>query len=203
MPFKIGPRPFACLASEANGTYNYDKGVADPAFAFLITTNMLVAEGPSGLVPYDGSLPLRGVALVAPNENNEFGYVGPGPAELKGWQLVHRTSGPRAVTGSKVVADPAAGNLSLNGVAVAIAANEHLAAIAAAITASAAGVTARVVDGNRLRLVADAGGPLVIAGDAAVVAELGFVAGAVAAPTPAQIAAEDNAALAALGFKVR
>lgn len=202
MPFQIGPRPFAALAAEANGNLSREGGNVDPAVASQITANMLLGDGPNGLVPYDGVLPLKGVSLVYPNELGRISYAAR-EAELKGWEIVYRTTGPLAVTGAYIAADSVAGNLTLNGVNVAITAKMHLRAIVQAITASGAGVTATLVGGDRIRLVADAGGPLVIAGDAGVVTELGFVAGPVAPSTQAQIVADDNAALADLGLRVR
>ncbi|MEL6061852.1 MULTISPECIES: hypothetical protein [unclassified Methylobacterium] len=189
------------LISEAPFTYSRESGLVDPAAVALMRPGKLVQKGPNGLVVYDGTA-LAGVCYGYPDGIGGIAYTARN-TELKGGYLDFRQPGPTTVTGAAGAAIATAGNLSIDGTVIAISANETLAAVAAAIDAAVPSITATVVNGNALQLVSSVGGDIVIAGDAAVLNELGLTAGTTHGDTVESLRAADVAALAAQGQIVR
>lgn len=205
MTFYSGPREGAHVLHEARGLRSREQGVAAPSAIAAMRPGLLVqsADGSfSGLTKWDGTGKLKGVVY---GFANQFGEVAldARDAELKGDRLVFRTSAPTVFTGDNAAVNVSpAGNLSVNGTVVAIADGATPAAVAAAVSAQVAGVTASVVD-LKLRFVLASGGDLTVAGDAGVLADLGLTAGTVHGKSAAVVKAEDLAALASLGLVVR
>lgn len=177
------------------------QGFAAAAAAALFEPGLLVSKGPQGFVPYDGSAKLAGLVYGYADENRRFAFTSR-VAEVKGGEIPWRKSAPTVVLGAAAQNVSPAGNLSVNGTVLAIADGATPDAVAAAISGSAAGVTASVVDG-KLRLVRSSGGNVTIAGDAGVLADLGLTAGVTAGKTPAELKAADIEALSALDIVVR
>lgn len=177
------------------------QGFAAAAAAALFEPGLLVSKGPQGYVPYDGSAKLAGLVYGYADENRRFAFTAR-VAEVKGGEIPWRKSQPTVVLGAAAQVVSPAGNLSVNGTVVAIADATTPEAVAAAVSAAVAGVSASVVDG-KLRLVRASGGDLTIAGDAGVLADLGLAAGVTPGKSAAQLRAEDTEALAALDIVVR
>lgn len=177
------------------------QGFAAAAAAALFEPGLQVMKTPQGYVPYDGSVKLAGLVYGYADENRRFALTSR-LAEVKGGEIPWRKSQPTVVLGAAAQNVSPAGNLSVNGTVLAIADGATPGAVADAITASAAGVSATVVTG-KLRLVRASGGDVTIAGDAGVLADLGLTAGVTAGKTPAELKAADIEALSALDIVVR
>ncbi|WP_375453453.1 flagellin hook IN motif-containing protein [uncultured Methylobacterium sp.] len=201
MTFYSRAREGAHLISEAKGTRSREQGIAAPAFINLLAPAVMIMAAAGKFVAYDGSSPLKGLTYGYADENGLFAYDAR-DVEVKGDRVAWRQSAPTVLLGGAGGPVSPAGNLSVNGVVVAIADGTALAAVATAITGAVLGVSASVVDG-KLRIVRASGGDIVIAGDAGVLSDLGLTAGTTFGATKAALRAADTAALEALGIIVR
>lgn len=201
MTFYSRAREGAHLISEGNGRISRAQGLAAAVAVALMAPGVLVQKGPQGFVPYDGTAKLEGVVYGYADENRGFAYTSR-LAEVKGGLIQWRKTAATVVTGAAAQNVSPAGNLSVNGVVLAIADGATPAAVAAQVSASAAGVSASVVAGA-LRLVLASGEDITLAGDAGVLADLGLAAGVTHGASAADLRAADTAALSALDIVVR